>query len=343
MEFQQADFIVHDFQFASGQILPELKLHYRTLGSPAYDQDGQISNAVLMLHGTTGSGEQFTQPETANFLFQPGQPLDATKFFVILPDAIGHGGTSKPSNGLRTQFPRYTYDDIVEAQYLLVTEGLKITRLRLLLGTSMGGMQTWVWGERYPDLMRAIMPIACFPERVKGRNLLWRRMLINIIEEDSGYQDGNYRKQPANLGIAWSLFNLMVDSPLHLQEAFADVAAADATVMQTFETGLKGQDANDVIYEFDASHDYNPSVDLETIKAPLFVVNFADDGLNAAELGIIEKSIKRVPHGRAVLVPMGPKTRGHQTLRVAEVWAQYVREILEETEEKPVTAKASHV
>jgi homoserine O-acetyltransferase len=343
MEFQQADFVVHDFQFASGQILPELKLHYRTLGSPAYDQDGQISNAVLMLHGTTGSGEQFTQPETANFLFQPGQPLDATKFFVILPDAIGHGGTTKPSNGLRSRFPQYTYDDIVEGQHRLVTEGLKITRLRLLLGTSMGGMQTWVWGERYPDLMRAIMPIACFPERVKGRNLLWRRMLINIIEEDPGYEDGNYNKQPANLGIAWSLFNLMVDSPLHLQEAFADIAAADAIIKQTFQTALKEQDANDVIYEFDASHDYDPSPDLERIKAPLFVVNFADDGLNAAELGIIEKSIKRVARGRSVLVPMGPKTRGHQTLRVAEVWGQYVREILEETEEKPVTAKASHV
>jgi homoserine O-acetyltransferase/O-succinyltransferase len=343
MEFQQADFVVRDFQFVSGQILPELKLHYRTLGSPAYDQDGQISNAVLMLHGTTGSGEQFTQPETAHFLFQPGQPLDATKFFLILPDAIGHGGTSKPSNGLRTQFPRYTYDDIVEAQHRLITEGLKITKLRLLLGTSMGGMQTWVWGERYPDLMRAIMPIACFPERVKGRNLLWRRMLINIIEKDPGYEDGNYKEQPANLGIAWSLFNLMVDSPLHLQEAFADVAAADAIIRQTIQTALKAQDANDVIYEFDASHDYNPSADLETIKAPLFVVNFADDGLNAAELNIIEESIKRVPHGRAVLVPMGPKTRGHQTLRVAEVWAQYVQEILEETEEKTVTAEASHV
>ncbi len=339
MNFKPADFVVKNFRFASGEVLPELKLHYRTLGSPARGEDGQVKNAVLMLHGTTGSSAQFTAPETSDFLFQSGQPLDANKYFIILPDAIGHGGSSKPSDGLRTRFPKYSYGDLVKAHHLLVTEGLKITRLRLILGTSMGGMHTWLWGERYPDMMEALMPIACFPERVKGRNLLWRRMLINMIREDPGYRGGDYPKQPANLGMAWALFNLMVDSPVHLQEAFPDVPAADATVKQTFQTGLKEQDANDVIYEFDASRDYDPYPDLEKIKAPILVVNFADDGLNPAELGIAEKAIKKVGHGKAVLVPIGPKTRGHQTLRVAEVWNRYVSELLQQTDEENIVGR----
>jgi homoserine O-acetyltransferase/O-succinyltransferase len=332
MDFQQADFFVKNFQFASGEVLPELKLHYRTLGTPAYDDGGNVKNAVLMLHGTTGSSEQFTAPETTNFLFLPGQPLDPTKYFIILPDAIGHGGSSKPSNGLHTRFPRYTYHDLVKAQHLLVTQCFKIKRLRLILGTSMGGMQTWLWGEKHPDMMQALMPVACFPERVKGRNLLWRRMLINIIRQDPAYKKGEYTEQPANVGIAWGLFSLMVDSPLHLQEAFADVNAADAAVQQTFLTGLKEQDANDVIYEFDASYDYDPYPDLEKITAPLLVVNFADDGLNPAELGVAEKAVQKIKRGQAVLIPMGPKNRGHQTLRVAEVWNKYVAQILAETE-----------
>jgi homoserine O-acetyltransferase/O-succinyltransferase len=342
MDFKQADFYVRDFQFASGDVLPELKLHYRTLGAPAYDGDGDVQNAVLMLHGTTGSSQQFTAPETANFLFQPGQPLDADKYFVILPDAIGHGASSKPSDGLRVRFPRYTYHDLVKAQYLLVTECLKVKRLRLILGTSMGGMQTWLWGEKHPDMMQALMPIACFPERVKGRNLLWRRMLIDTIRQDPGYKNGNYADQPANLGIAWSLFNLMVDSPLHLQEAFADASAADANVVQTRLAALKTQDANDVIYEFDASYDYDPYSDLGKIKAPLLVVNFADDGLNAAELGIAERAVKNMKRGKAVLVPIGPKNRGHQTLRIAEVWNGYVSQILQETESEAAPFEKAH-
>jgi homoserine O-acetyltransferase/O-succinyltransferase len=342
MDFKQADFHVRNFQFASGDVLPELKLHYRTLGAPALDRDGNVQNAVLMLHGTTGSGQQFTAPETANFLFQPGQPLDANKYFIILPDAIGHGGSSKPSDGLRVRFPRYTYHDLVKAQYLVVADCLKIKRLRLVLGTSMGGMQTWLWGEKHPDMMQALMPIACFPERVKGRNLLWRRMLIDTIREDPGYKNGNYAEQPANLGVAWGLFNLMVDSPLHLQDAFADASAADADVFRTRLAALKEQDANDVVYEFDASYDYDPYPDLGKIKAPLLVVNFADDGLNAAELGIAERAVKNVKHGKAVLIPIGPKNRGHQTLRIAEVWNGYVAQILEETESAAAPLERAH-
>jgi homoserine O-acetyltransferase/O-succinyltransferase len=332
MDFKQADFYAKDFQFSTGDILPELKLHYRTLGVPAYDRDGNIQNAVLMLHGTSGNSQQFTAPETANFLFQSGQPLDANKYFIILPDAIGHGGSSKPSDGLRVKFPRYSYHDLVKAQHLVVTQGLKIKQLRLILGTSMGGMQTWLWGEKHPDMMRALMPIACFPERVKGRNLLWRRMLIDIIREDPGYKNGSYSEQPANLGIAWALFYLMVDSPLHLQEAFAGVHAADENVAKTRLEALKAQDANDTIYEFDASYDYDPNPDLAKIKAPLLVVNFADDGLNAAELGIAEKAVANMKRAKAVLIPIGPKNRGHQTLRIAEVWSRYVTQILQETD-----------
>jgi homoserine O-acetyltransferase/O-succinyltransferase len=342
MDFKQADFFAKEFQFTSGDVLPELKLHYRTLGAPAYDRDGNVQNAVLMLHGTSGSSQQFTAPVTADFLFHPGQPLDLNKYFIIFPDAIGHGGSSKPSDGLKTRFPRYTYHDIVTAQHLLVTECLKVKRLRLLLGTSMGGMQTWLWGEKYPDLMRALMPIACFPEQVRGRNLLWRRMLINIIRQDPGYKNGDYSEQPANLGIAWSLFNLMVDSPMHLQNAFADANAADAVVVQSRLEAIKAQDANDTVYEFDASYDYDPYPDLGKIKAPLLVVNFADDGLNAAELGIAERAVKDMKRGKAVTVPIGPKNRGHQTLRVAEVWAQYVAQILKETEEEAVSIEIAH-
>jgi homoserine O-acetyltransferase/O-succinyltransferase len=342
MDFKQADFYAKDFQFSTGDVLPELKLHYRTLGVPAYDRDGNVQNAVLMLHGTSGSSQQFTAPETANFLFQSGQPLDADKYFIILPDAIGHGGSSKPSDGLRVRFPRYSYHDLVKAQHLLVTEGLKVKQLRLILGTSMGGMQTWLWGEKHPDLMRALMPIACFPERVKGRNLLWRRMLIDIVRQDPGYKNGSYTEQPANLGIAWSLFNLMVDSPLHLQEAFANVHAADESVAKTRLEALKAQDANDTIYEFDASYDYDPNPDLGKIKAPILVVNFADDGLNAAELGIAEKAVASMKRAKAVLVPIGPKNRGHQTLRIAEVWSRYVIQILQETDSEATPLERAH-
>jgi homoserine O-acetyltransferase/O-succinyltransferase len=342
MDFKQADFHVKDFRFASGEILPELKLHCRTLGIPTRDRDGNVRNAVLMLHGTSGSGQQFTAPETANFLFQPGQPLDAEKYFLILPDAIGHGASSKPSDGLGARFPRYSYYDLIRAQHLLVTECLKVKRLRLIVGTSMGGMQTWLWGEKFPDAMQALMPIACFPERVKGRNLLWRRMLIDIIREDPGYKDGNYTEQPANLGIAWGLFNLMVDSPLHLQEAFANAQAADAKVVQNRLEALKAQDANDTIYEFDASYDYDPYPDLARIKAPLLVVNFADDGLNAAELGVAEKAVTNMKRAKAVLIPTGPKSRGHQTLRIAEVWNRYVAQILQETDSDAAPLERAH-
>jgi homoserine O-acetyltransferase/O-succinyltransferase len=320
-------FIVHGFKFADGGQL-DLRLHYRTLGTLAPDR----SNAVLMLHGTTGTGAQFLQPSTADFLFAPGQALDIGKYFIILPDAIGHGGSSKPSDGLQAAFPRYCYADLVEAQHRVVTEGLGLERLRLILGTSMGGMQTWMWGERYPEMMDALMPIASLPERVGGRNLLWRRLLIKIVKLGENERRGDSTQQPPSLGLAWNIFELMRDSPARLTTAFAGPGDADNYIQNIAEDALKVEKVNDVIWEFDASRDYDPSARLGLIQAPLLAINFADDEINPVELGVLERAIAQVKNGRAVTLPAGPKSLGHQTLRIAEVWQEYVRQLLQQTQ-----------
>jgi homoserine O-acetyltransferase len=325
---READYFVDGFTFADGSEL-NLRLHYRTLGVLAPDR----SNAVLMLHGTTGGGKQFLQPTTADFLFAKGQPLDSSRYFIIFPDAIGHGGSSKPSDGLEARFPRYCYADIVDAQHRLVTEGLGLKRLRLVLGTSMGGMQTWMWGERYPDMMDALLPIASLPERVGGRNLLWRRLLIKIIRLGTEHDAAG---PPApSLGLAWNLFRLMVDSPARLTTTFTEPGDADAYIDAIAEEALKTEKANDVIWEFDASRDYDPSGGLGLIEAPLLAVNFADDELNPTELGGLERAIAQVKRGHAVTLPAGPKSHGHQTLRIAEVWRDCVRQLLNQTEVAP--------
>jgi homoserine O-acetyltransferase len=322
-----ASYTVPGFKFADGGEL-DLRLHYRTLGVLAPDR----SNAVLMLHGTTGSSTQFLQPTTADFLFAAGQPLDVGKYFIILPDAIGHGGSSKPSDGLEAAFPRYCYADIVETQHLVVTKGIGLERLRLVLGTSMGGMQTWMWGERYPEMMDALLPIASLPERVVGRNLLWRRLLIKIIEFGDNAQRGASTPQPPSLGLAWNLFHLMVGSPASLATAFAGPSDADDYIQRAAEDALKVEKVNDVIWEFDASRDYDPAAGLGLIQAPLLAVNFADDELNPVELGGLERAIAQVKYGRAITVPVGPKSRGHQTLRIAETWQDCVSQLLRQTE-----------
>ena len=322
-----ATYIVHGFKFADGGNL-DLRLHYRTLGALAPDR----SNAVLMLHGTTGTGAQFLQPSTADFLFAAGQPLDIGKYFIILPDAIGHGGSSKPSDGLEAAFPHYSYADVVEAQHRVVTEGLGLQRLRLVLGTSMGGMQTWMWGERYPEMMDALLPIASLPERVGGRNLLWRRLLIKIVQLGESERRGASTQQPPSLGLAWNIFELMRGSPARLTTAFAGPGDADNYIQSIAEDALKVEKANDVIWEFDASRDYDPSAGLGLIQAPLLAVNFADDEINPVELGGLERAIAQVKYGHAVTLPVGPKSLGHQTLRIAEIWQDYVRKLLQETE-----------
>jgi homoserine O-acetyltransferase/O-succinyltransferase len=321
---------ISDFRFDDGRRL-DVTLAYHTLGS----LDADAGNAVMLLHGTTGSGQQFLQPSIADFLFQSGQPLDISRFFVILPDAIGHGGSSRPSDGPGPDFPSYGYGDIVEGQYRLLVHGLGIERLRLLLGTSMGGMQTWMWGERYPDMAQALMAIASLPERVTGRNLLWRRMLIHLIESDPGYAGGRYDEQPAGLGHAMALFQLMVGSPGQMASDLRSIDAADTQVDRTETQALDGEDANDVIWEFDASRDYDPAPELHAIRTPLLAVNFEDDELNPVELGGLEQAIAKVPHGRAMTLPAGPKSRGHQSLHVAEIWCDHLAELLAQTATAP--------
>ena len=321
---------ISDFRFDDGRRL-DVTLGYQTLGS----LDASAGNAVMLLHGTTGSGQQFLEPSIANFLFDLGQPLDASRFFVILPDAIGHGGSSRPSDGLGPDFPQYGYIDIVEGQYRLLTQGLGIERVRLLLGTSMGGMQTWLWGERYPDAAQALMPIASLPERITGRNLLWRRMLIDLIRSDPGYAGGRYDQQPAGLGHAMALFQMMAGSTRQMASDLPTIDAADTRVTTTEAHALTGDDANDVVWEFEASRDYDPAPDLQAIQAPLLAVNFSDDELNPVELGGLERAISQVPRGQARTLPAGPKSRGHQTLHVAETWRQHVAELLTLTETAP--------
>jgi homoserine O-acetyltransferase/O-succinyltransferase len=327
---------ISGFRFDDGRSL-DVTMAYHTLGS----LDADAGNAVMLLHGTTGSGQQFLQPSTADFLFGSGQPLDVSRFFVILPDAIGHGGSSRPSGGLGPEFPRYGYGDIVDGQHRLLVQGLGIERLRLLLGTSMGGMQTWMWGERYPDIAQALMAIASLPERITGRNLLWRRMLIHLIESDPGYAGGRYAEQPAGVGHALALFQLMVGSPRQMASDLSSIDAADAQINQTESQALGGEDANDVIWEFEASRDYDPAPELHAIRAPLLAVNFADDELNPAQLGGLERAIAKVPHGRGTTLAAGPKTRGHQTLRVAEIWRDHLAELLAQTDGQPTSRRTT--
>jgi homoserine O-acetyltransferase len=329
----EGDFVVKDFKFKSGETLPELKLHYRTIGNPIRDNNGVVRNAVLIMHGTGGTGTQFLSPQFGNVLFGPGQLLDATKFFIILPDAIGHGGSSKPSDGLHTKFPHYTYDDMVLAQYRVITEKLGVYHLRLVMGTSMGGMHTWIWGETYPDFMDALMPLASAPVEIAGRNRIMRKMIMDAIRNDPAWNNGEYKTQPIQvLSAAENILLLMGSAPLvwHKQGATRD--AADKFYEGRVKTGIASTDANNMLYYFNSSREYNPSPQLEKIIAPLFAINSADDLINPPELGILEREIKRVKNGRYILLPITPQTRGHGTHTVAAVWKDYLAELLKLTE-----------
>lgn len=312
---KEADFVVRDFRFTSGEVLPELRLHYRTLGRP------DRNNAVLIMHGTGGSGKQFLNDQFASVLYAPGQLLDATKYFIILPDAIGHGGSSKPSDGLEERFPHYGYEDIVTAQYRLVTEGLGLKHLRLVMGTSMGGMQTWMWGERYPDFMSALMPLASVPVEIAGRNRFFRRMMIDSLRSD-----------PVN-GLRSALYILMImtSCPLEIQKQAGTREKADELFDSTYRKRADGVTATDLLYQVDASRDYNPQPQLESIRSPLLAINSADDQVNPPELGIVEREIQRVKRGRFVLLPISSRTRGHGTHSLPAVWGRYMAELLQES------------
>jgi homoserine O-acetyltransferase len=327
----EGDYTIRDFKFTSGETLPELRLHYRTLGKPEKDAQGKTTNAVLIMHGTTGSGTQFIRPEFAGELFGKDQPLDATKFFVVLPDAIGHGKSSKPSDGMHANFPRYGYLDMVEAQYRLVTEGLGVNHARLVMGTSMGGMHTWLWGELHPYFMDALMPLASLPTQISGRNRAWRRMIIDAIRSDPAWSGGDYKTQPPSLRTAAEMLWFMSSNPVLRQNEAPTLAKTDEVLDKFVDEHVKTGDANDVLYAVEASRDYDPGPKLETIRAPLLAINSADDLINPPELGILEREIKRLPKGRAVVIPLSDKTRGHGSHTIAALWKDQLVKLLEET------------
>ncbi len=326
------DFVLHDFKFADGETLPELKLHYRTLGTPQKDAQGKTTNAVLITHGTTGSGAQFIRPEFAGELFGAGQPLDATRFYLILPDGIGHGKSSKPSDGLHAKFPRYGYRDMVEAQFRLLQDGLGVNHARLTMGTSMGGMHTWLWGEIHPDFMDALMPLASLPTQISGRNRGWRRMVIDAIRHDPAWHDGEYgTTPPPSLRTAAEMLWFMSSNPILRQKEAPTLAKTDEVLDKFSEQIMQQDDANDMLYAVEASHDYDPGPDLEKIRAPLLAINSADDLINPPELKILEREIKRVPHGRAVILPPSDETRGHGSHTIAKLWKNELVKLLAES------------
>jgi homoserine O-acetyltransferase len=325
---READYVIKDFRFRSGESLPALNIHYRTLGNPQHDATGKVTNAVLVTHGTGGTGAQFLRPEFAGELFRAGGALDPARYYIILTDGIGHGQSSKPSDGLHARFPHYGYLDMVDAQYRLLTEGLGVNHLKLVMGTSMGGMQAWVWGERYPAFMDSLMPLASLPGQVSGRNRVWRRMVIDAIRNDPQWQGGEYKQQPQSLRTATQMLFFMSSNPVLRQQQMATLAASDEALDAYVTTAMKHTDANDLLYQLEASHDYDPAPGLEKIQARLIAVNSADDLINPPELGILEREIKRVRHGKAVVLPLTPDTRGHGSHTVAALWLQYLEELL---------------
>jgi len=330
---QEGDFVLHDFRFKSGETLPEVRMHYYTFGKPVKDANGRTTNAVLIFHGTTGSGRQFLSPLFAGVLFGPGQLLDISRYFVILPDNIGHGKSSRPSDGLHAHFPQYDYDDMVAAQRELVEKGLGVNHLRLVMGTSMGCMHSWVWGETYPGFMDALMPLACLPVQIAGRNRLWRKMVIQGIQQDPEWKDGDYTTEPASALRTWADFLLIAGSaPSVMQKNLLTHEAADKYLDDYMKRVTAHLDANDILYAVSASGDYDPSANLDKITAPVMFINSADDFINPPELGIAEREIKKVKNGRFVLLPISDKTHGHGTHTDAAVWQQYLKELLDKSQ-----------
>jgi homoserine O-acetyltransferase len=329
---KQERFALKGFRFASGATLAELTLHYRTLGTPRRDNDGVVRNAVLILHGTTGSGANFTNAFFAGELFGHGQPLDATKYFIIIPDNVGHGQSPKPSDGLHGRFPRYGYRDMIAAQHRLLTEGLRVNHLRLVMGTSMGGMHTWLWGQTHPQFMDALLPLASLPTQISGRNRAWRKTITDAIRGDPEWKNGDYTEQPPSLKTAVQILTLMSDNPVNWQRRGPTLAKADQSFGRAVGDRLLRADANDILYAVEASHDYDPGPGLEKIVAPLVAINFADDQINPPELGILEREIQRVKRGRAVTIPRTDASVGHGTHTRAAVWKHLLVELLKESE-----------
>jgi homoserine O-acetyltransferase len=327
---QPADgmWIIPSYRFADGETLTNVKLHYVTLGSPRRDRAGHVKNAVLIMHGTGGSATQFLNERFAGILFSPGGLLDAARYYIIIPDALGHGESSKPSDGKHAAFPRYGYHDMVALQHAAVTDALHVDHLRLVMGTSMGGMHTWLWGEMYPTMMDALMPLACLPVQIGGRNRVWRDMIVDVLRTDPGYDGGEYARQPQSLAAAVDLLWIFGSAPLFNQSSFPTRDQADAYFTNSIKPRVKEFDANDMIYQFEASRDYDPEPALAAIVAPLLAINTADDQINPPELGIVEREITKVKRGRFVLLPISAQTRGHGTHSLPAVWETYLAELL---------------
>jgi len=324
----EGDLVVKDFTFRDGEKLGELRLHYRTLGKPERDSAGRVTNAVMILHGTGGTGAQFLQPQFAGELFGSGQLLDTAKYYIILPDGIGHGKSSKPSDGLHAKFPQYDYDDMVAGQHALL-EHLGVAHLRLIFGTSMGCMHSFVWGETYPEFMDAMMSMACQPVQIAGRNRVWRKMVMEAIRNDPEWKGGEYTAEPKQgLRTALDLLLIAGSAPLQMQKNYPTRDAADKYLDEYFASRMPGLDANDLLYAVNASRNYDPSAGLEKIRARVMYVNSADDFINPPELGMAEREIRRVKGAKFVLIPISDATRGHGTHTSAAVWKQYLAELL---------------
>ena len=325
------NYVVRQFRFADGETMTNMRLHYVTIGSPHRNRKGHVDNAVLVMHGTGGNTKQFLSDRFAGVLFTPGGILDAEKYFIIIPDDIGNGDSDKPSDGLHAKFPHYGYRDMVAAEHAVVADALHVDHLRLVMGTSMGAMHTWLWGETYPTMMDALMPLASEPVQIGGRNRIWRDMIVDDLRNDPGYNGGEYSAQPAGMKAAYDILWFMGTAPLFNQATYPTRDQADAYYEKSVKPRAKEYDANDMIYQFEASRDYDPEPALGSIVAPLFAVNSADDQINPPELNIAETLIKRVPNGRFVLLPISDSTYGHGTHTHAAAWKNYLIDFLKQT------------
>lgn len=328
----EGDYVAHDFHFRSGAVLSEVRLHYTTIGQPLRDGNGRVTNAVMIVHGTGGNGAWFLRNESfSGELFRPGQLLDATRYYVIFPDALGHGKSSKPSDGQHARFPHYDYDDMVQAEYLLLTQGLRVDHLRLMMGMSMGCMHGFLMAEKYPDFIDAAMPLACSVVEIGGRNRILRKVVMDSIRNDPGYNSGEYKQQPAGLRTALGIMLVETTSSVKMQQAYPTREKADQRLKEFVDSLMTTNDANDVLYAWDASRDYDASAKLDQIKAAIMWVNSADDAVNPPELGIAEEQVKKIKRGRFVLLPISELTRGHGTNSYPPAWKQYLAELLNET------------
>lgn len=335
----EQNFILPEYTFRNGQKISNLKIHYTTLGKPQKNKEGAIANAVLILHWTGGSGADLLTEKFVTELYAPGKPLDANRYYLIFPDSIGHGLSSKPSDGLRAQFPNYGYHDMVDIQHVLLTQELKIFHLKMILGTSMGGMHTWLWAENFPNFMDGVMPIVSLPKHIEGRNLIWRQIVVQAIKNDPEWKKGTYEQQPYSLTVTWPFIKMLLDGLPHLENTIPNKITALNFIKQAIDQSKK-IDANNLLYALEASNDYYPENNLASIRAKVYALDFSDDQLDPAELGTLENLIKQVRHGKAIIQPATPESFGHLTMAHPELWAEHVKKFTQFVDENPSSAAA---